>query len=101
LKRHILREIPSTPNADQLTRTVPPEPFDSPFVLRFSKDEWRLRTGSVEGCWIQPFMLRQAQHEREDLPCPYNYGPIDNSGLVNHYALAKSSVIGFVAPEEI
>ena len=81
MKRHILREIPSTPNADQLTRTVPPEP--------------------VEGCWIQPFMLRQAQHEREDLPCPYNYGPIDNSGLVNHYALAKSSVIGFVAPEEI
>ena len=33
----------------------------------------------VEGRWIQPFMLRQAQHEREDLPCPYDYGPINNS----------------------
>src|SRR4030065_1800020 len=26
-----------------------PEPFDSSFVLRFSKDEWRLRPDSVEG----------------------------------------------------
>jgi len=28
---------------------VRPEPFGSPFVLRFSKDERRLRTGFVEG----------------------------------------------------
>jgi hypothetical protein len=28
---------------------VRPEPFGSPFVLRLSKDERQLRTGSVEG----------------------------------------------------
>ena len=31
------------------SKNVHPEPLDSPLVLRFSKDEWRLRTGSVEG----------------------------------------------------
>ena len=49
----IAERIPGT-WFDRLTpfgpSTVRPEPFDSPFVLRFSKDEWRLRTGFVEGC---------------------------------------------------
>ncbi len=45
----IAERIPNT-WFDRLTMTGHPEPFDSPFVLRFSKDEWRLRTGFVEGC---------------------------------------------------
>jgi len=44
-----------------LARTVHPEP--------------------VEGYVIKPFMLRQAQHEREDLQCLYNYGPINNNKI--------------------
>ena len=44
----IAERIPST-WFDRLTMTGHPELFDSPFVLRFSKDEWRLRTGFVEG----------------------------------------------------
>jgi len=27
----------------------------------------------VEGCGIEPFMLRHAQHEWEDFRCLYNY----------------------------
>jgi len=32
----------------------------------------------VEGCIDKPFMLRQAQHERLSLKCPYNDGLISN-----------------------
>ena len=35
----------------------------------------------VEGYAIKPFMLRQAQHEREDLQCLHNYRPINKSTL--------------------
>ena len=56
------------------------------------------------------FMLRQAQHEREDLQCLYNYGPINNNikeGVVcqekvapmitdsNHACFTKMSGCGF------
>jgi len=32
---------------------------------------------------IKPFMLRQAQHEREDLQRLYNYGPINNTKKID------------------
>jgi len=52
--------------------TVHPEPFDSPFVLSWSKDERHAQDMLVEGCGAKPFMLRQAQHERLSLQRLYN-----------------------------
>ncbi len=56
--------------------TVHPEPFDSPFVLSLSKGERLTQDMLVEGCVANPFMLRQAQHERLNPQRPYNCGPI-------------------------
>ncbi len=80
--------------------TVHPEPFDSPFALRFSKGERFAQDGPIEGCVVTPFMLRQAcpeppfsfdklrmnggrraQHERLSLQRPYNYGLISKCNL--------------------
>ena len=64
MRRHILREISSNPNAVQL-----------------SKNRSSLR-GPEAGRTVFPNVLSEvegrAQHEREDLQCLYNYGPINN-----------------------
>jgi hypothetical protein len=61
---------------------------------RIGQLSWRVfLSAGLQPCRLLPattgFMLRQAQHEREDLQCLYNYGPI------NKYLLDKA---GFKAP---
>ena len=86
MRRHILREISSKPNAVQLSknRSSLREPPSGPEALqgRRQGERWVevpvLSEPFVPSTGSGRTVSRRAQHEREDLQCLYNYGPINN-----------------------